>query len=535
MQQRLCLAHTLVHDPQVLLLDEPASGLDPRARVELRELLRELRALGKTILVSSHILPELEELCTSVAIIDRGQVLAHGRVADIERRLRVGAVFRVRDPRRRRRASRPRAPGSPPSPTWSRRTSSTTARSRSASTATTRAPPACWPTAVGDGLRIATFARAASDLEELFLQVTAQDPVPAEAVRVSGQVAGTVEQAAPLRRDPRRRGRDGGRRRQGAPRPHARPARVRGPDAAPCCSSPGFAWMVESLVERTYSGGFGSRSRLGGDRAPAVHRDDLPADAHRARPGARRPPPARSASSARSRRWTCWRRRRSPRSRSSWASSSPLCPGSCCCCSPRSPSLALVFTFGGVGPDDVVRAYVVLLVTALAFGAVGLFVSALVKRTQAATVINLVAVISLTAGTAFIFIFWSAMTATGSSPTRPRAGRTRRVAHPPAARGAAVVQPVHRPAGRRCAAPRPDSAARARSSAASPTPERRFNGRRRGQGFGVDARQLLAARVAAMARRRRSCSSSWPSSSCRRHGAGASAPPRHGPAAGRDG
>src|SRR5215212_7362512 len=70
MQQRLCLAHALVHDPKVLLLDEPASGLDPRARVELRELLRELRSLGKTILISSHILPELEELCTSVAIVD---------------------------------------------------------------------------------------------------------------------------------------------------------------------------------------------------------------------------------------------------------------------------------------------------------------------------------------------------------------------------------------------------------------------------------------------------------------------------------
>src|SRR3954451_4743788 len=96
MQQRLCLAHTLVHDPQVLLLDEPASGLDPRARVELRELLRELRSLGKTILISSHILPELEELCTSVAIIDRGQVLAQGRVSDIEQRLRVGAVLLTR-------------------------------------------------------------------------------------------------------------------------------------------------------------------------------------------------------------------------------------------------------------------------------------------------------------------------------------------------------------------------------------------------------------------------------------------------------
>ena len=96
MQQRLCLAHALVHDPLVLLLDEPASGLDPRARVELRELLRELRSLGKTILISSHILPELEELCTSVAIVDRGQVLAQGRVADIERRLRFGAVLRIR-------------------------------------------------------------------------------------------------------------------------------------------------------------------------------------------------------------------------------------------------------------------------------------------------------------------------------------------------------------------------------------------------------------------------------------------------------
>jgi ABC-2 type transport system ATP-binding protein len=96
MQQRLCLAHALVHDPQVLLLDEPASGLDPRARVELRELLRELRNLGKTIVISSHILPELEELCTSVAIVDHGRVLAAGTIADIGQKLRVGEVLRVR-------------------------------------------------------------------------------------------------------------------------------------------------------------------------------------------------------------------------------------------------------------------------------------------------------------------------------------------------------------------------------------------------------------------------------------------------------
>ncbi len=81
------------------------------------------------------------------------------------------------------------------------------------------------------------------------------------------------------------------------------------------------------------------------------------------------------------------------------------------------PVVALVFTFGGVGPDDVIKAYVVLLVTAFAYGAIGLFVSALVRRTQAATVINLVAVIALTAGTAFVFIFWTAMT--GSSGFLP--------------------------------------------------------------------------------------------------------------------
>ena len=95
MQQRLCLAHALVHDPQLLLLDEPASGLDPRARVELRELLRELRGLGKTIVISSHILPELEELCTSVAIIDHGRLLASGRVEDNEQRFRIGGVIRA--------------------------------------------------------------------------------------------------------------------------------------------------------------------------------------------------------------------------------------------------------------------------------------------------------------------------------------------------------------------------------------------------------------------------------------------------------
>ena len=181
MQQRLCLAHTLVHDPQVLLLDEPASGLDPRARVELRELLRELRSLGKTILVSSHILPELEELCTSVAIIDRGQVLAHGKVAEIEKRLRVGAILRARVLGGSEEHEAARA--------WfATQQDVVTADLLDDGTVEIGfhgdddGSARLLANAVGAGLRVASFARAASDLEELFLQVTAPPPVPAEAV-----------------------------------------------------------------------------------------------------------------------------------------------------------------------------------------------------------------------------------------------------------------------------------------------------------------------------------------------------------------
>jgi ABC-2 type transport system ATP-binding protein len=95
MKQRLCLARALVHDPQVLLLDEPASGLDPRARIEMRELIRELRRMGKTILVSSHILPELEELCSWVGFIDRGRMVAAGPMAEVRNRVLSGRRLRV--------------------------------------------------------------------------------------------------------------------------------------------------------------------------------------------------------------------------------------------------------------------------------------------------------------------------------------------------------------------------------------------------------------------------------------------------------
>jgi ABC-2 type transport system ATP-binding protein len=95
MRQRLSVARVLLHDPKVLLMDEPASGLDPRARIEMRELLKELRRMGKTILISSHILPELAELCNVVGIIERGQLLFAGGVDEILRRAKLGHVLHV--------------------------------------------------------------------------------------------------------------------------------------------------------------------------------------------------------------------------------------------------------------------------------------------------------------------------------------------------------------------------------------------------------------------------------------------------------
>lgn len=96
MKQRLCLAKTLVHDPPVLILDEPASGLDPRARVEVKALLKELRRMGKTILISSHILTELADCCTSIGIIERGELLMHGPIQEVYRRIRGNRTIEVR-------------------------------------------------------------------------------------------------------------------------------------------------------------------------------------------------------------------------------------------------------------------------------------------------------------------------------------------------------------------------------------------------------------------------------------------------------
>ncbi len=96
MKQRLCLAKTLVHNPPVLILDEPTSGLDPRARYEVKEILKELRRMGKTILISSHILTELADCCTSIGIIERGQLLMHGPIKEVYRRIRRNRIVEVR-------------------------------------------------------------------------------------------------------------------------------------------------------------------------------------------------------------------------------------------------------------------------------------------------------------------------------------------------------------------------------------------------------------------------------------------------------
>src|SRR5271154_1917484 len=95
MTQRLGLARVLLHEPQVLLLDEPASGLDPRARIDMRNLLKELRSMGKTILVSSHILPELADICNKIGIIEKGQLLFDGDVPTAIRQVRQHTIMAV--------------------------------------------------------------------------------------------------------------------------------------------------------------------------------------------------------------------------------------------------------------------------------------------------------------------------------------------------------------------------------------------------------------------------------------------------------
>lgn len=96
MKQRLCLARSLVHNPELLILDEPASGLDPRARFEMKEILKNLSRMGKTIIISSHILPELAEMCTSIGIIEHGKMVVKGTVDEIMNRMSASNPLMIR-------------------------------------------------------------------------------------------------------------------------------------------------------------------------------------------------------------------------------------------------------------------------------------------------------------------------------------------------------------------------------------------------------------------------------------------------------
>ena len=172
MQQRLSLARVLLHDPAVLLLDEPASGLDPRARVEFREIIKELRNMGKTVLISSHILPELADMCTKVGIIEKGRLVASGSVEDVIARAQgdrwvhfeVGNdVTSVENARKIAGAT----PGVLAVEDDQKRPGRLRARLDST------ADPSAIPTAIiGSGLRLTFYEEEHIDLEDAFMRLT---------------------------------------------------------------------------------------------------------------------------------------------------------------------------------------------------------------------------------------------------------------------------------------------------------------------------------------------------------------------------
>jgi ABC-2 type transport system ATP-binding protein len=166
MKQRLCLAKTLVHDPKVLLLDEPASGLDPRARIEIKELLRNLKSMGKTILISSHILPELADFCTKIGIIEQGELIISGGVEEIVRQVTGGKVIVVMLPDKREDAAILLAeqPGV--------RKSSVVDGVVRVEAGPDTDNSALIQCLFAHGFRVNSFAEESADLEDIFLSVT---------------------------------------------------------------------------------------------------------------------------------------------------------------------------------------------------------------------------------------------------------------------------------------------------------------------------------------------------------------------------
>ena len=167
MKQRLCLAKTLIHDPKVLLLDEPASGLDPRARIEIKELFKELKAMGKTIIISSHILPELADFCNKVGIIERGELLVSGDVSDIMAQVSGGRTLEITllDSQARAQEVLSDAPGV-------RAVRLVDSRLHVEFNGDPEAQANLNKLLIDHGLRVLTFSEQETDLEDIFMKVT---------------------------------------------------------------------------------------------------------------------------------------------------------------------------------------------------------------------------------------------------------------------------------------------------------------------------------------------------------------------------
>ncbi|MET3575794.1 ABC transporter ATP-binding protein [Bhargavaea ullalensis] len=169
MKQRLCLARSLIHDPEVLILDEPASGLDPRARVEMRGIMKQLKQMNKTILISSHILPELAEMCDEIGVLDKGRLVARNSVKEIHSRLKGDRLITVKlngpaDPAVRFFESRPHISGISEEPA--------AGEIKFSFSGTEAEQAALLAAAVSDGLGVRSFSEEETDLEDVFLAIT---------------------------------------------------------------------------------------------------------------------------------------------------------------------------------------------------------------------------------------------------------------------------------------------------------------------------------------------------------------------------
>lgn len=167
MKQRLGLARCLVHSPEVLILDEPASGLDPRARIEMREILRELRNMGKTILISSHILPELSELCDEIGVIEKGRLIACGAVEDVSVATRGISVMQVKVLEKHEEALALLA-----SSPYVRRLDDKASHFRFQFTGTEADKAVLLQTLMAAGIPVVHFGESKENLEDVFLAIT---------------------------------------------------------------------------------------------------------------------------------------------------------------------------------------------------------------------------------------------------------------------------------------------------------------------------------------------------------------------------